>query len=271
MPLTRIAVVNRGAAAVRLIQAIRERSLELGADIRSIAFVTESDLDARYAREADERYVIGPARVPDGGDGAALSAYLSLPLLQEALLRSRADAAWVGWGFIAENPDFAAMCQDLGITYVGAPADVLRSLRSTITAKRLAESAGLRVRCMVRRAGRERRDRAGGGGPPRLPGDDQVGRRLRGTRRPAGRRRRGARRGLHPRPRARRRAVRRSDGVPRVGRSLPPAGRGPGRGRRRRQRVGARRPRQHRAEPSPSTVRRGTVTGDLRGAGLRPA
>ena len=145
MTIRRIAVVNRGAAAVRLIQAVRERALELDTDLTAIAFYTDEDRGSLFVREADERYPIGPATVAEPGSERRISAYLALPVLQDALVRSRADAAWVGWGYNAENADFAAMCQDLGITFIGAPATVLRRLRDTISAKRLAEAVGIPV------------------------------------------------------------------------------------------------------------------------------
>ena len=145
MTISRIAVVNRGAAAVRLIHAVRERALELDADLRTIAFYSDEDRGSLFVREADERYPIGPATVAVPGSEHRLSAYLSLPVMQEALVRSGADAAWVGWGYNAENAEFATMCDDLGITFIGAPADVLRRLRVTINAKRLAEGVGIPV------------------------------------------------------------------------------------------------------------------------------
>ncbi len=145
MTISRIAVVNRGAAAVRLIHAVRERALELDADLRTIALYADEDRGSLFVREADERYPIGPATVAVPGSDHRLSAYLSLPVMQEALVRSGADAAWVGWGYNAENAEFATMCDDLGITFIGAPADVLRRLRDTINAKRLAEGVGIPV------------------------------------------------------------------------------------------------------------------------------
>ncbi|HYN65347.1 MAG TPA: biotin carboxylase N-terminal domain-containing protein, partial [Ornithinibacter sp.] len=145
MTISRIAVVNRGAAAVRVIHAVRERALELDADLRTIAFYSDEDRGSLFVREADERYPIGPATVAVPGSEHRLSAYLSLPVMQEALVRSGADAAWVGWGYNAENAEFATMCDDLGITFIGAPADVLRRLRDTINAKRLAEGVGIPV------------------------------------------------------------------------------------------------------------------------------
>ena len=81
--------------------------------------------------------------VPDGEDRR--SAYLDYERLERALVETRADAAWVGWGFVAEHPAFAELCERLGLVFVGPDADVMRALGDKIEAKRLAEQAGVPV------------------------------------------------------------------------------------------------------------------------------
>ena len=76
-------------------------------------------------------------------DGAALSAYLDYERLERALVETRADAAWVGWGFVAEHPAFAELCDRLGIVFAGPDADVMRALGDKVEGKRLAERAGV--------------------------------------------------------------------------------------------------------------------------------
>ena len=64
---------------------------------------------------------------------------------ERALIVARADSAWVGWGFVAERPEFAELCDHLGIVFIGPSADVMRRLGDKIGAKLLAEQAGVPV------------------------------------------------------------------------------------------------------------------------------
>jgi acetyl/propionyl-CoA carboxylase alpha subunit/acetyl-CoA carboxylase carboxyltransferase component len=142
-PFHRLAIVNRGEAAMRAIHAVRELNEERADPIRVIAFYTEVERHALFVRQADEAYCLGPAMVPDGEDRR--SAYLDYERLERALVETQADAAWVGWGFVAEHPAFAELCERLGIVFVGPDADVMRALGDKIEAKRLAEKAGVPV------------------------------------------------------------------------------------------------------------------------------
>ena len=84
---TRVAIVNRGEAAVRLIRAVRELNLEHGWGITTIALHTEAERRAMFVLEADEAVLIGGGKSP----------YLDHGELERVLCESRADAAWVGW------------------------------------------------------------------------------------------------------------------------------------------------------------------------------
>ena len=117
---------------MRLINAVRELRVERGEDIRTIALHTAAERAAMFVREADEAVQL---------DGT----YLDLGALERALVAARADAAWVGWGFVAERPEFAELCDRLGITFVGPSADVMRKLGDKIGAKLLAERADVPV------------------------------------------------------------------------------------------------------------------------------
>ena len=132
--ITRLAIVNRGEAAMRAIHAVRELNDSREEPIRVIALYSESERHALFVRQADERYCIGPA-----------SAYLDYEALERALTETRADAAWVGWGFVAEHPAFSELCARLGIVFAGPDADVMRKLGDKIEAKKLAEQAGVPV------------------------------------------------------------------------------------------------------------------------------
>ena len=128
---------------MRAINAIRELNDERDEPIQVIALYTETERHALFVRQADERHCLGPAMV-ENGDGRH-SAYLDYELLERALVETQADAAWVGWGFVAEHPAFAELCERLGIVFVGPDADVMRALGDKIEAKRLAEQAGVPV------------------------------------------------------------------------------------------------------------------------------
>lgn len=107
---SRLAVVNRGEAAMRLLNAVPEFNLEHGTDIRTIAVYTDPDRHAWFVREADESICLGPATFTDPADQRQKHAYLDLERLERALLACRADAVWVGWGFVSEHAEFAALC-----------------------------------------------------------------------------------------------------------------------------------------------------------------
>ncbi|RBM12563.1 fused acetyl/propionyl-CoA carboxylase subunit alpha/methylmalonyl-CoA decarboxylase subunit alpha [Prauserella sp. PE36] len=133
---TRIAIVNRGEAAMRLIHAVRERNAEGGPRMETVAFYTDADRTATFVREADHAYLLGPA---------SARPYLDLAVLERALVETRADAAWVGWGFVAEDPAFAELCERLGVTFVGPSAEAMRKLGDKIGAKLIAEEVGVPV------------------------------------------------------------------------------------------------------------------------------
>jgi Biotin carboxylase, N-terminal domain/Carboxyl transferase domain len=125
----RIAVVNRGEAAVRLIRAERELNAEYDCGITTIALHTEAERRAMFARQADESVML--RKTSEG------IAYLDHALLEHALLESRADAVGVGWGFVAEDIAFAELPARLGLTFIGPPAAAMRLLADKIEATSL--------------------------------------------------------------------------------------------------------------------------------------
>ncbi|MFI1912377.1 carboxyl transferase domain-containing protein [Nocardia sp. NPDC020380] len=133
---SRIGIVNRGEAAMRLIRAVRELAAETALPIEIVALYTDVDSAAAFVRHADIAYNLGPA---------AARPYLNLNLLEEALVATECDAAWVGWGFVAEDPAFAELCERIGITFVGPGAEAMRTLGDKIGAKLLAEKVGVPV------------------------------------------------------------------------------------------------------------------------------
>ncbi|MBF6368890.1 ATP-grasp domain-containing protein [Nocardia puris] len=133
---SRIAIVNRGEAAMRLIHAVRDLAAETGRPIETIALHTDVDRHATFVREADVAYDLGPA---------AARPYLDLKALEQALVTTKADAAWVGWGFVAEDPAFAELCDQIGVTFVGPSPEAMRKLGDKIGAKLIAEEVGVPV------------------------------------------------------------------------------------------------------------------------------
>ncbi|MET8388408.1 biotin carboxylase N-terminal domain-containing protein [Streptosporangium canum] len=133
---SRVAIVNRGEAAMRLIHAVRDLSAETGARIETVALYTEADRNATFVREADVAYSLGPA---------SARPYLDHAVLERALTETGADAAWVGWGFVAEDPAFAELCEKIGVTFVGPSAEAMRKLGDKIGAKLIAEEVGVPV------------------------------------------------------------------------------------------------------------------------------
>src|SRR3954463_11426119 len=135
--LDRIAVINRGEPAMRLIRAVRELNAEHGSRTRVIALHTEAERRATFVRAADEAVLLR--------ESGAGNPYLDHAELARALRVGRADAAWVGWGFVAEDPAFAELCAELGVVFVGPPPEAMRLLGAKIEAKVLAEQTGVPV------------------------------------------------------------------------------------------------------------------------------
>ncbi|PXY22250.1 biotin carboxylase N-terminal domain-containing protein [Prauserella muralis] len=133
---SRVAIVNRGEAAMRLIHAVRDHNAGGGPRVETIALYTDADRTATFVREADHAYLLGPA---------SARPYLDLEVLERALVETGADAAWVGWGFVAEDPAFAELCEKLGVTFIGPSAEAMRKLGDKIGAKLIAEEVGVPV------------------------------------------------------------------------------------------------------------------------------
>jgi acetyl/propionyl-CoA carboxylase alpha subunit/acetyl-CoA carboxylase carboxyltransferase component len=121
---------------MRLIHAVRDLSAQTGRRVETVALFTDADSGATFVREADLAYPLGPAPARP---------YLDLAVLERALAESGADAAWVGWGFVAEDPAFAELCEKIGVTFIGPDAEAMRKLGDKIGAKLLAEEVGVPV------------------------------------------------------------------------------------------------------------------------------
>lgn len=126
-----VLVANRGEIAVRVIRTLRSMG------VRSVAVYSDADADARHVREADTAVRIGPA--------PASESYLSVERLLEAAARTGAQAVHPGYGFLAENSDFARACADAGLVFIGPSADAISLMGDKIRAKETVKAAGVPV------------------------------------------------------------------------------------------------------------------------------
>ena len=129
---------------MRVVHAARELNEEREQQLHLIALYTEPEAQAMFVRRSDQGYCLGPATytAPDGSHRAG---YLDYGALERALTETEAEAAWVGWGFVAEHPEFAELCERLGVVFVGPSSETMRLLGDKIRSKRLAESMGVPV------------------------------------------------------------------------------------------------------------------------------
>ena len=249
-PFTRLAIVNRGEPAMRVIHAVRELNEEREEPIHLIALYTEPEGQAMFVRRADEGYCLGPATYT-AADGSRRAGYLDYGALERALTETEADAAWVGWGFVAEHPEFAELCERLGIVFVGPElrdhaAPRRQDRRQAARRSRASRSRpGAAVRSTRSRRPLRHAETIG------YPADDQGHRGRRRARDPPRRGGRRARPGVRARPRGGRAGLRRRHGAPGAARDAGPPHRGAGDRRRRGRRLGGRRARLHPAAAPP--------------------
>ena len=128
---SRVLVANRGEIAIRICRTLRELGIE------SVAVYSEADRDAPFVAYADDAYLIGP--------GPAAESYLVGERIVETALRAGAEAVHPGFGFLAENADFARAVTAAGLTFVGPPPEAMDAMASKTSARRVMADAGVPI------------------------------------------------------------------------------------------------------------------------------
>src|SRR5262249_51518559 len=128
-PFFRILVANRGEIALRIMRTARR----LGYGV--VAVYSDADRDARHVREADQAVRIGAA--------LPVQSYLNIDAVIAAGKAAGADAVHPGYGFLAENEDFALACRDAGLVFIGPSPDAIKAMGNKAGAKEIMRRAGV--------------------------------------------------------------------------------------------------------------------------------
>ncbi len=127
----KILVANRGEIAVRIIRACRELGIE------TVAVYSEADRDSLHVKMADEAYCIGPPSLKES--------YLNLTNLMSVATLTEADAIHPGYGFLSENADFAEICRECNITFIGPPPEAIQLMGDKAAARKTMRQAGVPI------------------------------------------------------------------------------------------------------------------------------
>jgi acetyl-CoA carboxylase, biotin carboxylase subunit len=129
--IKKILIANRGEIALRIIRTCKEMG------IKTVAVYSEADKNSLHVRFADEAVCIGPP--------PAIDSYLNIPRLIAAAEITDADAIHPGYGFLAENAEFAEICTDSNLIFIGPTAEMINAMGNKSSAKELMKQAGIPV------------------------------------------------------------------------------------------------------------------------------
>ena len=129
MSFTKILIANRGEIALRVMRTARAMGC------RTVAVYSSADADAEHVRQADQSVWIG--------EPLPAQSYLDIAAIVEAARSSGAQAVHPGYGFLAENADFAQACRDAGLVFIGPSPEAIRAMGDKAAAKRLMQAAGV--------------------------------------------------------------------------------------------------------------------------------
>ena len=129
--LTKLLIANRGEIALRILRACKEL------DIPTVAAYSEADRDLMHVKMADESICIGPAN--------SAESYMNIPAIISAMELSGADGVHPGYGFLAENADFAEQVEKSGFQFAGPSSQIIQTMGNKISAKKLAKKIGLPI------------------------------------------------------------------------------------------------------------------------------
>ena len=127
----KVLVANRGEIAIRVMRTLKEMG------VASVAVYSEADRDAPHVGEADEAHLLGPP-VPT-------ESYLNVERLLETAKGAGAEAIHPGYGFLAENADFARACEEADVVFIGPPASAIEAMGSKTRARELMQEAGVPI------------------------------------------------------------------------------------------------------------------------------
>ena len=127
----KILIANRGEIALRIIRTCKR----LG--VKTVAVYSEFDLESKHVTSSDEAYLIGP--------GPPTESYLNIEKIVRTAKESSVEAVHPGYGFLAENADFAGACEEAGFVFIGPSSKVLGNVANKFESKRLAKATGVPV------------------------------------------------------------------------------------------------------------------------------
>lgn len=131
LTMNKILIANRGEIAVRIIRACKEMN------IKTVAVYSEADKEALHTKLADEAVCIGPA--------VSTKSYLNIKNIIEAAAITKADSIHPGFGFLSENSQFAKICEESNIKFIGPKSETIELLGNKSNAKELMKKAGVPV------------------------------------------------------------------------------------------------------------------------------